>query len=740
MTRSAPQVDDALYRVLRRRSASVRFRTAQAVLIAGLCWQATHDPLVIAWFAVALALRLAESLGKDAVLAGAGNPVARRWIVAGLAFNAATFAAIAAVLLRQPDPIRLAEASALLCAISLGNALQASGSRAATLALVSPAAAGLCLSPLWVWLAGGGLPINATLLLAVGGLTYSIFILHISASLHRDSHAARTARRTAEAGEARWRLMFDQSPMARLHFDASALHEALQARAGGRKRMGDVLRAELVSLETIFRQIRLIEANRAAIDLCGARVDTAHFTESFVDAFCASLNEIDEHGVMPPFEAELLRADGASMMVEIHYRMTAGPDGPWGLCMATYADMTERHRVAVAREDARQAAEAANRAKSDFLATMSHEIRTPLNGVLGMAQAMERDPLAPMQRERLKVIRESGAELMDLLDDLLDLSRIDAGRLKLETHDFDLRAEVAAAHAAFAAEAQGKGLAYPLVVDPAVNGLWRGDSARVRQILSNLISNAVKFTHEGEVAVRLAKSASGIRLEVVDTGIGIAPDRVARLFEKFVQADASATRAYGGTGLGLAICQELCRAMGGAITVGSAPGSGSTFSLELPLRQVASAEPEEFLPPAWSGPAEGMMRVLAAEDNPVNREVLKALLAQFDLEPTMVENGAEAVRAWESAHWDLILMDVQMPVMDGPTAAMTIRAREALTGRARTPIVAVTANTQAHQVASYRAAGMDDVVGKPINVAELFAAMVGAAAGEPTAHHVRKAS
>jgi CheY-like chemotaxis protein len=395
--------------------------------------------------------------------------------------------------------------------------------------------------------------------------------------------------------------------------------------------------------------------------------------------------------------------------------------------------------VALARADARQAAEAANRAKSDFLATMSHEIRTPLNGVLGMAQAMERDLLAPMQRERLKVIRQSGAALMALMDDLLDLSRIDAGRLTLETHDFDLRAEVAAAHAAFAAEAEGKGLAYPLEVDPAVNGLWRGDSNRVRQILSNLISNAVKFTHAGEVAVRLAKSASGIRLEVADTGIGIAPDRVTRLFEKFVQADASATRAYGGTGLGLAICQELCRAMGGAITVGSAPGSGSTFALELPLRQVASAEPE-VLPPAWSGPAEGVMRVLAAEDNAVNREVLKALLAQFDLEPTMVENGAEAVRAWESAHWDLILMDVQMPVMDGPTAAMTIRAREALTGRARTPIVAVTANTQAHQVASYRAAGMDDVVGKPINVAELFAAMVGAAAGEPAAGHVRKAS
>ncbi len=739
MTRASPQVDDGLSHVLRRRVRSVKFRTAQAVLIAGMCWQATGDGLVLAWLAVALAMRIAESLGKDVLLARVGDPGARRWILTFLAFNALTFATISVVLLRHPDPIRLAEVGALLCAISLGNALQASGSRAATLALVGPAALGLCLSPLWVCFAGGGLPLNATMVLAVGGVAYSIFIVHISASLHRDGQAARTARRIAQAGEARWRLMFDQSPMARLCFDASTLYESIQARAAGRTRLGDVLRGESVSLDAIIRQIRLIEANPAAMELCGERVGKAHFSESFVDAFCAALNAIDDHGVLPPFEAELIRADGQPLVMELHYRMTDGPDGPWSQCLASYVDVTERHRAALAREEARQAAETANRAKSDFLATMSHEIRTPLNGVLGMAQAMERDLLAPTQRQRLKVIRESGAALMDLLDDLLDLSRIDAGRLTLETHDFDLRAAVEAAHAAFAAAARAKGLAYPLEIDPAVDGLWRGDSGRVRQILSNLISNAVKFTHAGEVAVRLAKSASGIRLEVADTGIGIAPDRVARLFEKFVQADASATREYGGTGLGLAICQELCRAMGGAITVGSAPGSGATFALELPLRQVESAAPEALPPPGF-GPAEGVVRVLAAEDNPVNREVLKALLAQFDLEPTMVENGAEAVRAWESAHWDLILMDVQMPVMDGPTAAMTIRAREALTGRARTPIVAVTANTQAHQVASYRAAGMDDVVGKPINVAELFAAMVGAAAGEPAAQHARKAS
>src|SRR4051812_17513695 len=187
MTRSPARADDGLHRVLRRRFGSVRVRTVQAVLIAALCWQATGDPLVIAWFAVALALRVAEGLGKDAVLARAGDPAARRWIVAGLALSALSFAAIAPVLLRQPDPIRLAEVGVLLCAISLGNAMQAAGSRAATFAMVGPASVGLCVSPLWVYVAGEGLPVDATLLLAVGGVAYTSFIVHISASLHRDA-------------------------------------------------------------------------------------------------------------------------------------------------------------------------------------------------------------------------------------------------------------------------------------------------------------------------------------------------------------------------------------------------------------------------------------------------------------------------------------------------------------------------------------------------------------------------
>jgi signal transduction histidine kinase/AmiR/NasT family two-component response regulator len=713
------QDDDSFSHVMRRRRRRWRVRCAQVALIAALAWLATGGLLAIAWLAVTtvfgflevLACRLGRSPRNDRIVAAAQ----------GMA--ALTFAGMGVVLLRDPGPLRLAEALLLLCATTLGNAMQASGSPLARLTLVGPPASLLVASPFWVALASPHLPLADAALIAAASLAFIGFSLRLATSMHSEREALRRAHREAEAGNQRWRMIFNNSPMARVCFDASRMYDALQARAPGSVRLGDVARDVYPSVEAMLAHVTLIEANQVALAQIGPRIDQNHFAPGYLDAFAEALNHIDDDGVIPPFEAGVLLASGETMWVQAHFRMTGGPGAPWSLCTGAYADMTEAHRTALAQEEARRAAEEANRAKSDFLAVMSHEIRTPLNGVLGMAQAMDLEPLAPQQRERLRVIRESGSALLDLLDDLLDISRIEAGRLALDVQDFDLAAVVESAHAAFAAEAANKRLSFPLEIDPAVKGLWRGDSARVRQVVGNLVSNGVKFTHAGEVAVRLSRSASGVRVEVSDTGIGIARDRTLRLFDKFVQADASATRAYGGTGLGLAICQELCQAMGGAITVDSAPGAGSTFAIELPLRQVERAIPE-LDPMALAGGF--AMRVLAAEGNPVNRLVLKALLAQFDIDPTIVENGAEAVRAWEAAHWDLILMDVQMPQMDGPTAAMTIRAREAVLGRPRTPILAVTANTMAHQVASYRAAGMDDVVSKPLNIGDLFAAMIAA--------------
>ena len=377
------------------------------------------------------------------------------------------------------------------------------------------------------------------------------------------------------------------------------------------------------------------------------------------------------------------------------------------------------------------AAEAANDAKSAFLATMSHEIRTPLNGVLGMAQAMAADPLSAVQRERLEVIRQSGEALLAILNDVLDLSKIEAGRFELETVAFDLGDLMKGAHSAFTALANKKGLSFALTVEEPAKGVYLGDPTRVRQILYNLISNALKFTEHGEVRVTAAQAATdageALSLMVSDTGVGIAPDRVAALFEKFTQADASTTRRYGGTGLGLSICRELASLMGGEIKVESRYGDGSIFIVRLPLAKVGEALAPQFAaPPAPSPQTEAALprvRVLAAEDNSVNQLVLKTLLHQIGVDPHVVDNGEQAVEAWKAAPWDVILMDMQMPVMDGLTATRAIREAEAAMGRARTPIIALTANAMSHQIELCRAAGMDGHVAKPIEAARLFAAL-----------------
>ncbi len=396
----------------------------------------------------------------------------------------------------------------------------------------------------------------------------------------------------------------------------------------------------------------------------------------------------------------------------------------------------DRSRTALrqARAQARageQAAEGANEAKSAFLATMSHEIRTPLNGVLGMAQAMAAETLSPVQRDRLDVIDQSGKALLAILNDILDLSKIEAGKLELEEIEFDLGDVARGAHSAFTALANKKGLSFALDIDQA-RGAYRGDPTRLRQILYNLISNALKFTEHGEIRVTAVRLGDSLRFTVADTGMGIPPEALAKLFGKFAQVDASTTRRFGGTGLGLAICQQLSSLMGGVIEVDSELGRGSTFTIMLPMPRVGAEKPATPLPspdvqPADSSPG---LRVLAAEDNTVNQLVLKTLLHQIGIEPVVVGDGADALEAWEAGHWDAILMDVQMPVMDGPSATRRIRERELETGRRRTPIIALTANAMAHHVAEYLAAGMDAHVAKPIEAVRLFEALQ-AAISEP---------
>jgi signal transduction histidine kinase/CheY-like chemotaxis protein len=373
---------------------------------------------------------------------------------------------------------------------------------------------------------------------------------------------------------------------------------------------------------------------------------------------------------------------------------------------------------------AKDAAEAASQAKSQFLATMSHEIRTPLNGILGMAQVMQRDGLPDAQRDRLRVIRRSGEALLGLLNDALDFSRIEAGKLSLEIGEFDMEHLTRGAVATFAPLAANKGLTFEFSIDEAAKGRFRGDPVRIRQILYNLAANAVKFTDRGGVGVCVSATDEAISVEVADSGIGIPADRTEGLFERFVQGDASATRRHGGVGLGLAISRSLAEMMGGTISVSSVEGRGSIFTVTLPLERIDAPQPLAAPEPAAAtAQEEHPIRILAAEDNAVNQLVLKTLLSQVGLEPTLVENGAEAIEAWKSGQWDVILMDIQMPVMDGITAARAIRTSEAREDRPRTPIIAVTANAMSHQVAEYIEAGMDAVAPKPIDAAKLFEAI-----------------
>ncbi len=367
-----------------------------------------------------------------------------------------------------------------------------------------------------------------------------------------------------------------------------------------------------------------------------------------------------------------------------------------------------------------RAAETANAAKSAFLATMSHEIRTPLNGVLGMSQVMSRDTLSAPQRERLEVIRQSGEALTALLNNVLDLSKIEAGQMEVESIPFDLNEILESARATFATLALDKGLQLQMAVDDSARGVFQGDPTRLRQVLFNLLSNAVKFTDEGRVILGAEAVSGRLKLWVSDTGPGMSQAELGRLFVRFAQLDSSTTRRHGGTGLGLAISHELCGLMGGALEATSAPGQGSTFSLSAPLVRLGDATPAPNDGPAR--PAGGLngLRVLAAEDNEVNQVVLKALLAPLGVEPVMVADGAAAVAAWEAGEWDLVLMDVRMPVMDGLAATAAIRARERSQGRRRTPIIGLSADAMDHQVNELLAAGMDSHVSKPIDVTRLY--------------------
>ncbi|MBK6024004.1 response regulator [Brevundimonas nasdae] len=390
-------------------------------------------------------------------------------------------------------------------------------------------------------------------------------------------------------------------------------------------------------------------------------------------------------------------------------------------------DITILKRDAQALAEARDAAEEANVAKSHFLANMSHEIRTPLNGVIGLAQALAKTELTPTQREMLDLMQSSGQTLQTLLGDILDLARVESGKLELTEDAFHLAAAAREAAQLYAEIAREKALSFHVDID-IEEGLWvRGDAVRLKQVLTNLISNAVKFTTEGFVSLTVQygpdhNNLPSIRFTVEDTGIGFDAATRTRLFQRFEQADGAITRRFGGSGLGLSICRHLAEMMGGALDCESEPGGGSAFILTMPLIQCDAPAHKEPKPVPSSKDADGLRRrVLVADDHPVNRRVIELILTQADVETIMAENGVEALDAFRAGHFDLVLMDMQMPVMDGLTATQEIRLLELTEGRARTPIIMLTANAMPEHVAAGRAAGVDHHLAKPFNAAELLA-------------------
>ncbi len=431
-------------------------------------------------------------------------------------------------------------------------------------------------------------------------------------------------------------------------------------------------------------------------------------------------------------EYRVMFGDGREIWHAASIRILKTVKGSPARAFAVIQDITARKLIELKAMDAEQRALVAAAAKSDFLSNMSHEIRTPLNGVLAVSEVLARTTLDERQGEMVRLISTSGRTLLRVMDDLVEFSRLEGDDIQFDIRPFELEETLRNTCEAARTRAEAKGLRFDTFVSASCDGVFRGDPMRIGQVLGNLLNNAVKFTDEGHISVsahveELPDGKTQLRLVVTDSGVGFAPELAERIFERFQQADISTSRRYGGLGLGLSIVKRLVELMNGTVIAHSKEGEGATFEVTAPIARdriaalgaITAVEVEDF-------DAEtnlDNLRLLVAEDNPMNRRVVELLLAQSGLQITFAENGKEAVEKFAAMRFDLVLMDLQMPIMGGLAAMRAIRAWEIENGRTPTPMLAVSANATDEHVIEAREAGADDHVAKPIVREILFEAI-----------------
>ena len=526
----------------------------------------------------------------------------------------------------------------------------------------------------------------------------------------------------------------------RLSAMAKALETMRRDLANERDQLANILETVPVAVLSVSRQGRITMTNqecRRVLGLPEEEITQRHFDEASwrnetVDGSPLASEDLPVARVLRDgrpvrdMRHAIIWPDGQRRILSVNASPLMGPAGPTAVVCAV-EDITERMAATQRIEEARQRAEEVSRAKSIFLANMSHEIRTPLNGVLGMAEVLQSLVSTPEKQRMVATIRQSGETLLAVLNSVLDMSKIEAGKLTLDVVPIRMPDLIFGIEALHRVQAEEKALEFEVLCSGGRTRARLGDPHRLTQVMNNLLSNAIKFTDSGAVRVVVScKAGRPVVLEVADTGIGMTEAQVARVFDCFEQAESSTARRFGGTGLGLSIVRQLVQLMGGTIEIESAQGAGTKVRVTLPLEEVdpVTVGTDAMVEGIEAGLLRGR-RVLIADDNPTNLAVLNEMLLPEEVEITGVQNGVEVVERWQEAQaagrpFDLLLLDIRMPLKDGATALREIRAMEREAGRAEAPAIAVTANVMPQQVMDYVAAGFGTHLAKPILRAELM--------------------